>query len=126
LLNREDFFNNTSYFDLTAIIVDTIIYYSDLNRIAAFIIIKNPSYRQLIPDKKYNWYYDGTCYVGEKLKDSLRLSWIGPSFSNSVNKEKLSAILKDYYFTEFAGNDTTVPNACKYNLNDVRFVNCIR
>jgi hypothetical protein len=54
----------------------------------------------------------------------LSLSWIGPTFSNSVDKEELSVILKDYYFTEFATNDTIAPNSCGYNLNDIRFWDC--
>ena len=124
LINSKDFFNNSSYYDSTEIIVDTVIYYADLEKMAAFIIIKNPTFRQLHPDEKHDWYYDGTCYLGKRIGDSLRLSWMGPSFSNSTNKEELSEIIRNYYFTEFATYDTITLHACKYNLNDIRFKEC--
>ena len=124
LLGHEGFFNNSAYFDSTIIIVDSIIFSADFKKIAAFVIVKNPSYRQLIPKEKYNWYYEGTCYLGKRVGDSLILNWIGPTFSNSVDKEDLSIILKDYYFIEFATIDTTAPNSCNYNLNDIRFWDC--
>ena len=96
-----------------------------MKKLAAFIIVKNPTYRNFLPADKYEvYYYDGTCYFGKKTDDSLRLSWIGPSFSNSVKKEDLSAIMKSYFFTGFATNDTTAPHFCKYNLNGIRFEDC--
>ncbi|MBO9204038.1 MULTISPECIES: hypothetical protein [Niastella] len=125
LLNHERFFNNTAYFEMTEIIIDTIIYYGDLKKMAAFIIVKNPSYRQLYPDKTHRWYYEGTSYLGKKMGDSLSLSWIGPSFSNSINKAELSKILRDYYFMEYATMDASEPTGCKYNLNDMRFGDCV-
>ena len=125
LLNSKDFFSNSAYFDSTKIIVDTIVYYADLKKLAAFIIVENPTYRNFLPTDKYGvYYYEGTCYLGQKIDDSLRLSWLGPSFSNSVKKEDLSAIMKSYFFTGFARNDTTAPHFCKYNLNDIRFEDC--
>lgn len=123
LLNHEDFFNNKAYFDSTQIIIDSIIYSPNFNKLAVFIMIKNPTYRQLAPDNKYKWYYEATCYLGVRQKDSISLSWIGPSFTNSYNKSELSDIIRDSYFTEFATKDTVGLYTYKYNLNDIRFWN---
>lgn len=124
LLNKKDFFHNKAYFDSTQLIIDSIIYSPDFNKMAVFVVIKNPVYRQLIPDKNYEWYYDATCYLGVKKSDSINLSWIGPSFTNSHNKSELSGILRDSYFTDFATKDTVGLHTYKYNINDVRFWDC--
>ena len=89
-----------------------------------FVITKNPIYRQLVPDKKYDWYYDATCYLGVRKNDTISLSFIGPSFTNSYNKSELSSIIRDAYFTDFATKDTIGLHTYKYNMNDVRFWDC--
>lgn len=121
LLKREDFFSNSAYFDSTQLMIDTILYSPDFNKLATFIIIKNPTNRQLVPNMKYTWYYDGTCYLGTKQHDTLVLGWLGPSFTNSFNKIELSAIIRDAYFTSYATRDTISAFSHKYNLNDMRF-----
>lgn len=121
LINHEDFFNNKAYFDSTQLIIDTILYSPDFNRLAVFVMVKNPTYRQLVPDRNYDWYYEATCYLGIRQKDSISLNWIGPSFTNSYNKTELSNIMRDSYFTNFATKDTVGLYTYKYNLNDIRF-----
>ena len=121
LLKHEDFFHNKAYFDSTQLIIDSILYSPDFNKLAVFVITKNPTYRQLMPDKDYEWYYDATCYLGVRQKDTISLSWIGPSFTNSYNRDELSSIIRDSYFTDFATKDTAGLHTYKYNLNDVRF-----
>lgn len=123
LLNHKEFFYDTSYGNSTQLIIDSIIYSPDLNRLAAFIITKNPTSRQPIPDKENYWYYDATCYLGVKENDTISLSWMGPNFSNSTNQQKLSGIIRESYFTEIAKNDTSKTSTNKYNLNDLRFWN---
>jgi hypothetical protein len=125
LLNHKGFFGNTSYDDSTQLIIDSIIYSPDLNRLAVFIITKNPTSRQLTPNPKSYWYYDATCYLGVKENDTISLSWEGPNFSNSTNQQKLSDIIRESYFTEFADNDTSKTSTSKYNLNDIRFWNSL-
>jgi hypothetical protein len=124
LLKQEDFFHNKAYFDSTQLIIDSIIYSPDFNKLAVFVITKNPIYRQLVPDKKYDWYYDATCYLGVRKNDTISLSFIGPSFTNSYNKSELSSIIRDAYFTDFATKDTIGLHTYKYNMNDVRFWDC--
>lgn len=124
LLNHEDFFHNKAYFDSTQLIIDSIIYSPDFNKLAVFVITKNPVRRQLIPDKDYNWYYDATCYLGVKKNDTISLSWVGPSFTNSYDMNELSNIIRDSYFTDFSTKDTIGVHTYKYNLNDIRFWDC--
>lgn len=121
LLNHEDFFNNKAYFDSTQLIIDSIIYSPGFNKLAVFVMTKNPTYRQLMPDKNYKWYYEATCYLGVRQNDSISLSWIGPSFTNSYNRSELSDIIRDSYFADFATKDTVGLYTYKYNLNDIRF-----
>jgi hypothetical protein len=124
LLKREDFFNNKAYFDSTQLIIDSIIYSPNFNKLAVFAITKNPVKRQLMPDENYDWYYDATCYLGIRQNDTISLSWIGPSFTNSYDKSELSSIIRDSYFTDFATKDTIGLYTYKYNLNDIRFWDC--
>ena len=123
LIKREDFFDNSAYSDSTQLLIDTILYSPDLNKLAVFLIIKNPEDKHLLPNKKYEWYYDGTCYLGTRQKDTISLSWIGPSFTNSNDQKDLSEIIRTSYFKEYASKDTGGKNTQKYNLNDVRFWN---
>jgi len=121
LLSREDFFSNRAYFDSTEVIIDSIVYSPDLKKIAAIVIVKNPTYRQLMPDKKYDWYYDATCYLGIKQNDTITISWLGPVYTNSYNKQNISNDIREACFRTFVTKDSVGPNAYKYNLNDIRF-----
>lgn len=124
VLAYRDFFNNSAYCDSTELIIDSILYSPGFNKIAAFLITKNPVDRQLIPNYHYKWYYDATCYLGIRQKDSIELYWIGPSFTNSYNRDELNNITRNSYFTDFATKDTSGPYIYKYNLNDSRFWDC--
>jgi hypothetical protein len=64
LVKHKDFFYSNAYFDSTILIIDSILYSPDYNKLAVLLITKNPTYRQLVPDKSNNWYYDATCYLG--------------------------------------------------------------
>jgi hypothetical protein len=64
LLKHEDFFYSKAYFDSTQLIIDSIIYSKDFNKLAVFVIAKNPTYSQLMTDEKHDWYCDATCYLG--------------------------------------------------------------
>src|SRR2546423_5118052 len=50
LRERQDFFNNSAYFDSTKIIIDSILYSPGHNKFAVFVLMKNPTYRQLLPN----------------------------------------------------------------------------
>jgi hypothetical protein len=121
LAKRKDFFYNKAYFDSTELIIDSIIYNPDFCKLAAFVIVKNPTYRQLVPDTGSEWYYDATCYLGLRQKDTIELSWIGPVFTNSTDKQNVSNEIRQACFRTFATRDTS--DAYSYNLNDIRFWN---
>lgn len=119
LEKREGFFNNKMYFDSTKLIIDTIIYNQEFDKMAIFLIVANPTYRQLMPNKKYNWVYDATCYLGLKKNDTIALTWVGPVFTNSYNQQNISNNIRDACFRHFVTSDTN--RLYMYNMNDVRF-----
>src|SRR5258706_1055818 len=121
LENHEQSFHSKEYFELTELMIDTVIYNSRLDKLGVFVISKNPTSRQLAPNPNHDWYYDATCYLGLRKGDTVLLSWLGPNFSNSNNQKELSAIIRDACFTGFATADTTNGGLYKYNLNDKRF-----
>ncbi|SIO55548.1 hypothetical protein [Chitinophaga niabensis] len=112
-------FYSKEYFDSTQIIIDTIIYDNSHKKFIVFVMVKNPTNRQVQPNS--NWYFDATSYIGAKSGEDIRLAWVGPNFSNAVNQSELSNIIRSAYFTEFATSDTIGNNMYKYNMNDTRF-----
>lgn len=121
LINHKDFFYSKEYFEGTEIIIDTILFAPGFNKLAVLVITKNPTYRQLLPNRKHEWYYDATCYLGVRQKDSISLSRLGPNFSNSSYKQELSDDIREACFRTFVTKDTVGAHVYKYNLNDIRF-----
>ena len=123
LNNHEQSFYIKDYFDSTQLIIDSILYSPNFNKLAVFTIAKNPTYKQLDPNKKYDWYYDGYCYLGIRENDTIDLNWIEGGYSNDYDKQDLSNSLREFYFRMFAGiKDTSgATSKYKYNLNDRRF-----
>lgn len=119
LLNREGFFYNQAYSSDTGLLIDSILYSPDFSKLAVFVITKTAGSKQVLPDTKHDWYYDATCYLGVRQRDTIALSWIGPVFTNSINKESISNDIRAACFRTFATKDTTDEYA--YNINDVRF-----
>ena len=121
LLQHKDFFSSKEYFEETDIIIDTILYSPDLNKLTVLVLTKNPTTRQLIPTENKMWYYDATSYLGIRQSDTICLSRLGPDFTNSTNKQEQSNYIRQACFRNFVSKDTTEKYAHKYNLNDVRF-----
>ena len=121
VIKHVDFFYSKEYFEGTEIIIDTILYSPKFDKLAILIITKNPTSRQLMPDKNETWYYNATSYLGVRQNDSINLSWLGPNFSNSNDISDLSNILRNACFKTFVTKDTVSEYAHKYNLNDTRF-----
>lgn len=121
LLDHKDFFDNSAYDDSTQLIVDSIVYSSDYNRLAVLVLTKNPVQKQLVPDQRYSWYYDATCYLGIRRTDTVILRWLGPVYTNAYNREVISKDIRNAIFITFARKDTSKANIYRYNLNDVRF-----
>ncbi|MGC4128048.1 MAG: hypothetical protein QM564_00500 [Bergeyella sp.] len=117
--SHQESFYSKEYDESTQIIVDTILYSPDYKKIAIIIIAKNPTNKQLIPDKKYKWYYNATCYLGIKQEDSFLLSWIGPNYTNSYDMEDISKRIRSYYFKQRSSSINN--NDDKYNIDDIRY-----
>ena len=126
LSNHQQSFYIKDYFDSTQLIIDSILYSTDFNKLAIFVITKNPTYRQLDPNKKYDWYYDGYCYLSVRRNDTLDLNWIGGGYSNDYDTQDLSSSLREFYFRMFAAikDSSGLVSKYKYNLNDIRFWDC--
>ena len=121
LLQQEDFFNSEEYFEGTDIIIDTILYSPDFNKLAVLVLTKNPTSRQTMPNENEEWYYNATSYLGVRQSDTIGLSWLGPSFTNSPDRQEQSNYIRQKCFRIFVSKDTAEKYAHKYNLNDVRF-----
>lgn len=121
LLQHKGFFYSKEYFEGTEIIIDTILHSPDLNKLAVLVITKNPTSRQLMPNKDNVWYYDGTSYLGVRQNDTIRLSWVRSTYSNSSDQQELSNYVREVFFRTYVSKDTTEKYSHKYNFNDVRF-----
>jgi hypothetical protein len=126
LTNHQNSFYNKEYFDSTELIIDTILYSPEFNKLAIFVLTKNPTYRQFSGNKKYHWYYDGYCYLSIRQKDTLNLKWLRRFYPiNWYDREEVSNKIREDYFIEFATlKDTHGVSQYNYNLNDKRFWEC--
>jgi len=121
LLQHEDFFYSKEYYEGTEIIIDTILYSPDLKKLVVLVLTKNPTSRQLMPTENEMLYYNATSYLGVRQSDTISLIWLGPSFTNSIDKQEQSNYIRQECFRTFVSKDTTEKYAHKYNLNDIRF-----
>lgn len=119
--NHQESFYSKEYDESTQIIVDTILYSPDYKKIATFIIAKNPSNKQLKPDKKYKWYYDGFLYIGNKDRDSFKINSTGEGRRNYKEIKELSDVLRNLFFEKYSSTKDNKGNEKLYNLNDIRY-----
>lgn len=124
--NHQASFTNREYFDSTVLEIDTIMYDSSLNKIAVFVIAKNPTYRNPHSDSKLPFYYNANCYLGKRINlnsDIFELKQLGPfSLVNFDDTKEIRQAIRDYYFLELATVlDEKKEPVFKYNLNDKRF-----
>lgn len=121
LARKEDFFDNSAYGSGTKIIIDTILYSPDFNRLAILLIAKNPTNHELMPDREGDWYYDGTSYLGSRSADSIILWQIGSTLLDGKDQNSISDDLRRDAFRLFISDDTTARYHYRFNMNDVRF-----
>jgi hypothetical protein len=126
LRNHQNSFYKKEYFDSTQLIIDTIMYSPDFNKVAVFVITKNPTFRQLTPNKDFSSYYDAYCYLGIRLNDGFNLKWLRRFYPiNWYDRNEISNEIRDAYFNEFSVlKDINGLSQYKYNLNDKRFWEC--
>jgi len=103
--------------------IDTILYAPSHNQIALFAITKNPTSRQLQPNKHYQWYYDAYCYLGKRDADTFDIRWLSTfSCINYYDSSKVSKRIRKKYFYEFAAlKDVDSKPLYGVNLDDKRF-----
>ena len=124
--NHQASFNNSEYYDSTILIIDTIMYDASLNKIAVFVVAKNPVHRNPYSDSKFPFYYNANCYLGKRtqsgsvefeLKCLCRFSEI-----NFDNYRTIIKALKEDFFLELVTVvDEKGQPVFEYNLNDKIF-----
>ncbi len=124
--NHEASFTNPEYFDSTVLAIDTIMYDSSLNKIAVFVVARNPTYRNPHSDSKLPFYYNSSCYLGKRQHHGtsiFELKQLGPfTLANFDDKGIIRKAIREYYFLELATVlDENSQSVFKYNLNDKRF-----
>ncbi len=124
--NHEASFTNPEYYDSTVLVIDTIIYDPSLNKIAVFVIAKNPTYRNPHSDSKLPYYYNANCYLGKRMQvDSsiFELKQLGPfSVVNFDDIQDVKRAIRDNYFLELATVlDEKNQPVFNYNIDDKRF-----
>jgi len=124
--NHQASFKNPEYFDSTVLMVDTILYDPSLNKIAVFVVAKNPTYRNTHSDSKLPFYYNANCYLGKRVYvDSSRfeLKQLGPfSLVNFDDIREIREAIRNDYFLELSTIlDENSQPVFKYNIDDIRF-----
>jgi len=121
LSNKVGFFHDSFYSDSTILIIDTIVYSPKKNKLAFNVITKNPTAKQLIPNRDFEWYYDATTFIGIRDTGDFILQGIGSSYTNSRDLKALSKEIRCDRFERFISENKN--DDYRYNLNDTRFWN---
>lgn len=123
LHNHDQSFYLKYYSDSTELIIDSILYSPGLNRLAVIVFAKNPLDKQVEPNNKFEFYYDGSCYLGVLQNDTIEVNWMDDFFyPNYHDERKLSKTIKEFCFRTFTSiKDYDGKTKYKYNLNDIRF-----
>jgi hypothetical protein len=124
--NHKASFTNPEYYDSTVLIIDTIIYDPSVNKIAVFVIAKNPTHRNPHSDSKLPYYYNANCYLGKRMQvDSsiFELKQLGPfSIVNFDDIQEIRQAIRDSYYLELATVlDEKSQPVFNYNIDDKRF-----
>lgn len=121
-------FSSDEYCDSTQIIVDSILYDISQNKIAVFVIAKNPSSRNKYLDTQEPFYFNASCYLGKRFSPNsnrFKLVNIGPfSLSNGEDITIAKQAIRYYYLLALP---TVLDEDGKpfydFNLDDKRFWN---
>lgn len=126
LVNHEKSFYKKEYFDSTILIIDSILYNPQQNKVAIFVLTKNPGKRKEYSTTNHEWFYDGYCYLGKRQADTFDLKWLNRMYPiNYYDQKEISTALRFSYFVEFAAlksEDGSYTYAG--NLDDKRFWDC--
>jgi hypothetical protein len=130
-VNEKLEFINDSF---TKIYIDSIFYSPNLNRIAFLVIVENDNkkqYKGMTRKEAASWekegnlpyegtFFDGNCFVAERINNNFKSSFYGYFFTNSRSYKENSDALRDACL-----NQREEKNAKKqtYNVDDIRFWN---
>lgn len=114
------------YDSLTEILVDTILFSPQNDRIAFFVITKNSNDKLLDKGGRNEFHYNVHCFVGILAGSNIRkIGWVSAfSIFNYNDRNSASHDIRYYYFVDLTNrknmkNESTF----KYNFDDVRFWN---
>lgn len=124
--NHEASFTNPEYFEFTELIIDTVIYDPSLNKIAVFVVAKNPIQRNPHSDSKLPYYYNANCYLGKRIHlDSNKFELKCLCRFSEINfddyKTTVDGLKEDFFITLATVLDAKKNPVFKYNINDKRF-----
>lgn len=116
----------------TMILIDTILYSPNLNKIAFFVITKNSNQKfellgggELPEYPSDQFHFDAYCFLGEKKDPETKyhLAWMRVlNISNFHSYEEASQRIRSKYFNELASiQNREGESIYKYNLDDRRF-----
>jgi hypothetical protein len=121
--HKESFYNQR-FIDSTFLMVDTIFYSENLDKIGTFIIEKIPASRMIPPQTENQWVYNAYCYLGKRQTDTFDLRWLQKfSFIGNRNIEEGRNYLKSFYLLRFTTPKYPNPTPYEYNMDDKRFWN---
>lgn len=113
-----------SYDDSTQIIIDTIMYNKDFNKIIFFIIDKAENFKSV--EKRTDLsldgnYYTGKAYIGIRVNEVLKINnFFRIETANYQKIEEVKKRLREIYFEEYSA---VKEDGFEYNLDDIRFWN---
>ncbi|QQT24854.1 hypothetical protein [Sphingobacterium spiritivorum] len=124
LKNKTYSFKKEEYIGSAKIMLDTILYSPDFDKMVFFVLVKNPVSKQLLPVKKDEFYYDAYCYMAKRKEGNIiTLNWFEKfSLINYYNLTIAKEDIKDYYFNRLSKvKNTRGQPKYKYNVDDKRF-----
>ncbi|MGJ1421037.1 hypothetical protein ACR79T_15560 [Sphingobacterium spiritivorum] len=124
LKNKTYSFKKEEYIGSAKIMLDTILYGPDFNKMVLFVLVKNPVSKQLLPVKKDEFYYDAYCYLAKRKEgNTITLNWFEKfSLINYYNLTIAKEDIKGYYFNQLSKvKNTRGQPRYKYNVDDKRF-----
>jgi hypothetical protein len=121
--NKKDLFYNSGYSSETVILIDSLLYNSDSNKMAIFIILKSPisNLKQIDHKGKSDYFYDATSYVGVRKFDSIYVQWVGNNFVSFFDYKEVSNAIRNECLYNFASKDSTKSIYSTHNISDSQF-----
>ncbi|WP_395051022.1 hypothetical protein [Flavobacterium sp.] len=130
-VNEKLEFINDSF---TKIYIDSIFYSPNVNRIAFLVIVENDNkkqYKGMTRKEADGWekegnlpyegtFFDGNCFVAERINNNLKSSFYGYSFTNSRSYKENSDALRNACLNQLEEKNTKKQT---YNIDDIRFWN---